>query len=142
MDFKVFVREMFDTFFVIFTCAVLGMSIYLRLLGVEFAPLSDISGIFATCILTSLAGFVLYSKREPKRTEVVIRHAIHLLLVMVISLVMASYIGWVLWSVPITIFRFLALIMGIYIASMMITLYQSKKLADELNEKLKERYKK
>jgi len=142
MDFKVFVRETVDTFFVIFTCAILGMFVYLHLLGVERAPLSDILGAFITCVLTSLAGFVLYSKRELRRAEGFVRHAIHLLLVVVIALGMASHIGWILWSVPITVVRFLALIIGIYIATMIITLYQSKKLADELNDKLRERYRK
>jgi len=141
MDFKVFVREMIDTFFVIFTCSILGMFVYLSLLGVERAPLSDIFGVFITCVLTSLAGLVLYSKRELRRAEVILRHFVHLLLIVVIALGMASHIGWILWSVPITVARFLALIIGIYIATTIITLYQSKKLADELNEKLRERYK-
>jgi len=141
MDFKVFVREMVDTFFVIFTCSILGMFVYMRLLGVERAPLSDISGIFITCILTSLAGLVLYSKRELRRTEVIVRHAIHLLLIVVIALGVASHVGWILWDVPITVFRFLALIIGVYTSTLIITLYQSKKLADELNAKLQERYK-
>lgn len=140
MDIREFAREVFNTFFIIFTCAILGWLIHLRLLGAEIARLSDVTAIFIICIPTTLAGFVLYSKRELKRLELLVRHLIHLIIIMGIVLPAASHIGWILWSAPITVIRFVGMIMGIYIAVCVIDFYQSKKLADKLNEKLKERY--
>lgn len=141
MDIKEVVRSIFNTFFIIFTCSIIGMVIFFRLLGLDFAPLRDIVGIFVTVIFTSLAEIVLYSKRELKRLELFVRHVVHLLAIMGISLAVASYMRWILWSVPITVIRFTGLIAGIYIAVIAILFFESKKLADKLNEKLKERYK-
>lgn len=141
MNIKEFAKSIFDTFFIIFTCAILGWYIYLSILGYEFAPLREVIVIFALCIIGSFAGFILYSKKEMRRHELLLRHFIHLLAIMGIALSAATYMGWVLWNVPFTVIRFSGLIMGIYIAVMAIEFYKSKRLMDKMNEKLKERYK-
>lgn len=140
MDFNRVARDIFNSFFVIFTCAILWWYVFLRLFGVEYAPLRDIFALFVTAVLTSCAGIVLYSHREPKKLEMLVRHVVHMLIVAVIIMAVASYIGWVLWSVPITVVRFMLLIVGIYITTYAVLYFQSKKVADTLNEKLKQRY--
>ena len=140
MDFKRVAKEIFNSFFVIFACSILWWYAYLRLFGVGYAPLHDVAALFITALLTSCAGIVLHSNREPKKFEMLVRHVAHMLIVAVIIMAVASYIGWVLWSVPITVVRFVMLIIGIYITTYAILYYQSKKVADTLNEKLKERY--
>ncbi|MDR0796104.1 MAG: DUF3021 family protein [Tannerella sp.] len=137
---KEFVKELFDTFFIIFTCSILGLGVYMYLLGANFAFLRDIAAIFVISILTTLTGFIFYTKREPKRREMFIRHTLHLIAIMIIALIAASYLEWILWSVPITVIRFMGLIIGIWVSAHIIIFYQSKKLADDLNRKLKERY--
>jgi len=141
MSIKEFAKDVLDSFFVIFLCTIIGMVVYLYILGVDSVPSHDIVASFVLAVFTSLAGFVLYSPEELKRPELFIRHVIHLLAIIVISLAMATYMRWILWSHPITVIRFAGLIMGIYIAVMSIIFYQSKILVDKMNEKLKERYK-
>ena len=137
---KEFLKDLFSVMFIVFTCAILGLIIYLHILGAETALLSDIAAIFGISVLTSCAGFILYSKKEPKRLEMIIRHALHLLTVLAIVLFAASYLQWVTWREPITVIRFVGLIIGIWISVHLIMFYQTKKLSDNLNKKLKERY--
>ena len=140
MDIKIFAKEVFETFFVIFACSVVGYIVYIHLLGAELAPLHDLVAILVMSILATLAGFILYSRKEQK-LEMLVRHALHLLAIVGIALGAASYMGWIVWYAPMTVFRFLGLIVGIYIVTTVIIFYNSKKLADDLTQKLKERYK-
>jgi len=141
MDFRETIREVFDTFFVIFTCAVVGLTIYLYALGNDFAFLRDIVAIFIISILGALASIVLYSKEELPRSKLIIRYAAHTLVIVGIILSTASYMGWIIWSEPISVIRFMVLIVGIFVAVHVSIYYSTRKLADKLNEKLKERYK-
>jgi hypothetical protein len=141
MDFRETIREVFDTFFVIFTCAIVGLTIYLHVLGNDFAFLRDIVAIFIISILGALASIVLYSKEELPRSKLIIRYAAHTLVIVGIILSTASYMGWIIWSEPITVIRFMVLVLGIFVAVHASIYYSTRKLADKLNEKLKERYK-
>jgi hypothetical protein len=142
MDIKTFIRGIVESFFAIFTCATFGMVALMYILGVTSTPLRDIVAVFIVSILTALAGFVLYTRREPKRLGMIIRLAIHLLLVLGITLSMASYMLWVLWSRPYTVIIFVGMVVVIFVSVHAIIFYQTKKLTDGLNKKLKERYKK
>ena len=141
MNMKEFAKDTLDNFFIIFTCTILGMTVYFNIFEATSMLLSDIVAVFIMSVFISLAGIILYSKREPKRLEMLVRHAIHLLVVTGIALTMGSYLGWVFWDSPITVIRFLGLVVGVYVSAHAITFYQSKKLTDKLNEKQKERYK-
>ena len=141
MDYKEMAREILESFFIIFTCTIMVSTIYVGMLGSDIVFTRDIFGTFVISVLTSLAGIVTYSKRELKRAETFFRHAIHFALIMIIGLGAATYMGWILWSIPITVFRFSGMIVGIYVSVYAIIFYQSKKLTDKMNEKLKERYK-
>ena len=141
MDLKEFIKDIFNSFFVIFTCAILGMAVYLHVLGAEFAALHDIAASFVISVLISLSGLVLYSKKELKKLEMLIRYAIHLFAIVGIALSVASYMEWILWSMPITVIRFMGLIAVIWVSVHAIIFFQSLKLTDDLNRKLKERYK-
>jgi len=140
MDIKEFAKGIFESFFTIFFFAILGLIIYLRLLGYEVVLMRDIYGVFASSIFGALAGVVLYSRREPKRLELLIRHVIHLFTILGICLSVATYIGWIVWNMPNTVIRFTGLIMGIYFAVMATIFLQTKKQTDKMNIKLKERY--
>jgi ABC-type iron transport system FetAB permease component len=117
------------------------MVMLLHASGGEFVRLRDLIAMFVVSILTSAAEIVFYSKKEPKRLETIIRTAVHLLLVIGIMLSVAIYMEWILWSEPIHIVLLTGWVIGTYIVISAVVFYQSKKLADELNEKLKERYK-
>lgn len=141
MNLKEMFKEMFDSFFVIFTVSVMGLVIYLHLFDLEIALLRDIVAIFITSVFAALSGIVFYSKREPKRTELIIRYLIHAVLIFGIVFTMATYMRWIYWGEPITVIRFGALIIGVFVFTHAVIFYQTMKLADQLNEKLKERYK-
>ena len=137
---KQFLKDLFSVMFITFTCAIIGLTIYLHILGVESVLLQDIVVIFGISVLTSCAGFILYSKKEPSRVELIIRHILHLFAVLVIVMTAATYFGWVLWSMPITVIRFVIMITVIWISVNLIIFYQTKKLTDDLNKKLQEKY--
>jgi len=140
MNYREMFKEIIDSFFVIFTISIMGMVVYLHLFGVDTAPLRDIVAVFITSVLTSLAGIVVYSKKELRRLGLIVRYLIHMVLVIGIVLVAASYMGWILWSAPITVIRFMGLIIAVFVTVHAVIFYQTMKLADTLNEKLKERY--
>jgi len=140
MDIKELASEIIDVFFIVFTCSILSWFAYFWLLGIDLAPIHDIVAILVASTLSSMAGIVLYSSRGLKRHELLVRHAAHLLVIMVIGLSIASYMGWLLWSEPMTVIWFVVLIVVVYITVLAITFYKSKKLMDQMNEKLKERY--
>lgn len=140
MDIKEFTKEVFEGYFVIFFCAILGLVVYLRVQGHDFVLMRDIVGVSIASFLGTLAGFVLYSKRELKIRELIFRHFLHLIAIMAVSLSIATFMGWIVWSVPGLVLRFLVLSFGIYFSAHAIFFYQSKKLTDKMNEKLKERY--
>jgi len=140
MNGKEIFKEIFDSFFVIFTVAIIGLVIYRYLFGQQIALLNDIVAIFIASVLTTLFGVVLYSKREPRQTEMIIRYLVHAILIFGTILGIATYMGWIDWNEPITVIRFLVLIAVIFVSVHAIIFYRTKQLADKLNEKLKARY--
>ena len=140
MDFKEIARNIFVNFFIVFTCIIFIMMIYLRILGLDSIPMRDIIAAAIIAALTSSAEIILHSNREPKRLEMFIRYALHLLAVTVIALSVSSYEGWFLWSEPIQIAVFVVLILSVYIMAVAVDYYRTKQLAEGLTEKLREKY--
>lgn len=138
---KEFAKDILNSFFIIFTCTIVGLSVYLHFLGSESAYLRDIAGIFFISAFASLIGFVFYSKRELSRLENFARFAIHFILILAVVLSAATIIGWIIWDEPITVIRFVGLFVGIWVTTHIIIYVQSKILAYQLNQKLRERYK-
>ena len=139
MEIKVFIRELVNNFFVIYSCIMLGHIILWRTIwGNDMVSSYGLTAIFVMSILYSLAGIVLYSKRDMKRLELLIRHALHLFLIVTIYLSLGSYLGWVQWDRPTYLIGTAGLIIGVYIATLATRFYQSKEETDEMNEMLKE----
>ena len=141
MNYKEMIREITESFFVIFTVAIIGNGILSHINGVELVPVRFVFDILLVSVLTSLAGVVLYSKRELNRGEMLFRHFLHFVLVLGIALAVATYMRWVQWSSPTNVIGFAIFIILIYATVHAVIFLQTKKLADKLNEKLKERYK-
>jgi len=142
MNRKEFFMDIFDSFFVTFTVAAMGTTFYLHLFGHQTARLVDIVAIFIISLLTSLAGLVFYSKKEPRRRGLIIRYLIHASLIFSIIFSAATYMGWIYWGALATVVPFAVLIIGIFVSVHGIIFLQTKLLADELNKKLEERYRK
>ena len=141
MDFKELTRDLMEDFFAIFTCSILGFMIFMYIFEVERVPLTDIFVIFILSIITSLAGLIIYSGKELKRRDLLIRYILHYFVALGVCLFVATYMGWILWSIPISVIRFTMLITGISVSVHLVLFFQTKILSDKLNDRLKERYK-
>ena len=140
MNYKDIGKNMFNNFFVVFTCIIIFMVIFYRIYGVYSISTTNIIGVVVIAVLTSLAEIILHSKNEQSMLEVIIRTTIHFLVVLAITLVSASVIGLISWSNPMGVFSFALIVLAVYVVTGVINYFQTKKLADKLNEKLKERY--
>jgi len=142
MDIKEILGRILNSFFVIFSGSVLAMYIFNLLFETENnVPLHNITALLIMTVLASLAYFIFYSTKELSRLQMHIRNLIHLLAILAIILSIATFMEWISWIEPIQVIVFVALVVAVYIMVLVIGEYQSKKLADRLTEKLKERYK-
>jgi len=142
MDFKELIRDLTEDFFVIFTCSILGYIIFMFLYDIEFVPLTDLFVIFILSIAMSLIGLVVYfGHSKLTRSKLIIRYIIHFFIGLALLLSAATYVGWILWSMPITVIRMVILFCGVSISVHTTLFIQTKLLSDKLNAKLKERYK-
>jgi len=142
MDIKAFAKEVVNDFFVIYFCVMLGNIVWMRFWVIDSMSWHGMIAFFVMSLLISLTGFVMYSSKGLKRHKLLIRHTLHLLLIIVIYLFIGSYMGWIQWSEPIHLISLVGLIISIYVVVLAIRFYQSKKQMDEMNEMLKELNKK
>jgi len=142
MDIKAFTKEIVNDFFVIYFCVMLGNIVWMRFWGIDSMSLHGMITFFVMSLLISLTGFVMYSNKGLKRLELLIRHTLHLFLIIVIYLFIGSYMGWIQWGEPIHLISLIGLIISIYAVVLVIRFYLSKKQMDEMNEMLKELNKK
>ena len=141
MNYKEIAKEIVEVFFVIFAIAIVGNATWVHFEGIESIQVSIIFGILILSFATSLTCIVFYSRRELNRREVLIRYLIHFVLVFAIVLGFATYMGWMYWGMPIIVIRFCIFVFILYLAVHGVVFLQTKMLADQLNKKLKERYK-
>lgn len=134
-------KKTINTFFLLFTCVMFSAVIYLTLIGGTHFSIADIKGMFVMSALFSLTELVFYAKDELSRRQTLIRYAIHLPICVAISLGTATYLRWLSWSNPFQIFTFTSAVLCTYLLVIALDYYQSNKLADELTQKLNERYK-
>ena len=139
MEIRDFVKEMISDFFLIFTFSILIGFTWLLIWGGNALSIQDIVASLVISLLCTLAGIVMYQSRGLKMRELLVRHIIHLLIMIIIVLSVASFRGWISWDAPITVIMLVGLLVGAYIIGLAIQYYQSDKLMDELNKKLKER---
>jgi len=140
MDIKECVKHMFNDFFISFSCIVLMMTVYLRFMGLDSVHMRDIGGGLLISVLTSLSEIILYSKREQRRTEALVRGVIHFFVVIGIALGVSARFRWFAWGEPRHVLTFLGMALGVYFVVVAITFLQTKKISDELNDRLRERY--
>jgi len=142
MENREIVRNVLNQFFLIFTVIIIAMLIINRLteeVAVVVAT-NDILAALLLAALTSLAGIVVYSKKDPKRAEALARSVIHFLIVLGICLTIATIVGWISWATPFEVALWIGIFVAVYFIISLIDYFQTKKLADDLNTKLKQRY--
>jgi hypothetical protein len=91
--------------------------------------------------LTDLAYFIFYSGKELSKRQMLLRYFVHFTAIMGIALSIAVRMGWISRAEPVRAAVFAGLVAAVYITVFIVTMYQSKKLAEKLNRKLRERYK-
>jgi len=141
MGIKEITREMVYSFFVIFSGSVLAMYVYLLIFGQNTVDIHHITALLVMTVLADLASFVFYSRKDLSKKQMFVRYVIHLAVIIGIMLSAATYLEWVRWHEPVQIIVFVGLVVAVYTIVMITDEYQNKKLADKLNQKLKERYK-
>jgi hypothetical protein len=141
MDIKEITRRMFYSFFVIFSGAVIAMYVYLLIYEGGTFDLHYITALLVMAVLGDLSFFIFYSKKELSRKQMLVRFAIHLPTVVGIMLCVAGFMDWIPWHEPVKVISFVALVIAVYVLVVVMGEYQSKKMADKLTQKLRERYK-
>jgi len=129
---------MIENILVNFFLITIAMGIYMRFIGHEFMPISNIFVVALMSGLTGSAELVLYSKRELRRSELLIRHIICLILGVVIVLSLAILSDWIPWNDPILIIAFVGMVIVIHVISVAIDYYRTKLKTDEMTNKIKE----
>jgi hypothetical protein len=140
MGVKEIATFMYRSFFIIFTGSVLSMYVFNLIFGDGVIMLHNITALLVMTILAELAFFIFYSKKELSRRRMSVRYIVHMFVILGIMLSTATFMEWILWSEPLHIIVFVALVVAVYVSVFSFNHFWHKKLADKLNEKLKERY--
>jgi len=141
MDIRERLLKMVQTFFVTFTASMAAMYVYMLIFGIDTLHINNITAVFIMSVLLNLTVLIFYSKKEISRLQMVARNCIHLLINIMILLATAIHMGWISPHQPMQIAVFLGLVVVIFSLMSLRGFYQSKKLADNLNRRLQERYK-
>ena len=133
-------RRMFFLFFVVLSGLLIASYLFLLLFGHDTLRVSDIAALIVLSIGINLGAFVFYSKRELKKSEMLLRQTAHLILVVGITLATAFYMNWVSWQEPLRIFVFTLLMTLVYVGSNAVEIFRSKRLVSDLNQKIGEHF--
>ena len=134
-------KKMFYSFFVITTGVTVSMYVFCLIFnpGVSFS-LNDIGRILVMGLASDLPFLIYYSRRELGKKQMFIRAVIHVIVLLAILLYFAQRWDWVSINNPQEVLVFVLLVLGVYAVVSVVTAYRDKKLADKLNDSLKERY--
>lgn len=141
MDFKEIRKYMLNSFFVIFSGSVLAMYANRLIFGNVEMHVHDITALLVLTVFCDLGYIFHYSRRELSRKQIHARRVVHLVYVLAVVVSVAIFMGWVTLAEPLTIFVLVSSIIAVYVLVGAVDIYRSKKIADKLNVKLKERYK-
>lgn len=133
-------KERLLNFFWLFGGATLGLYVHRLVFGGGPIEISVLTGLLVFCGICTMLNLLFYSKKELRRRQMYVRVGLHLAMTLALILGVAFFMGWISLGEPIRIITLSAVVVAIYALMMLQTISRSKKDADELNEKLKERY--
>ena len=133
-------QRMFSLFFVVLSGLLIASCVFLLLFGHYTLRVSDIVALIVLSIGINLGAFVFYSKRELKKSEMLLRHTAHLILVVGITLATAFYMNWISWQEPLRVVVFTLLMAMVYVGSNAVEVLRSRKLVSDLNQKIGEHF--
>ena len=141
MDIKEIAHMMFHNFFLIFGGSVIAMYVHHLIFGDDYIGIHGITALFIATALCSLTQFVFYAKKQLTRRQMLVRQIFHLAVVLAIILSTAFFMGWIGREKPVEILMFVGYVVVVYVFITIVGIRKSKKLADALNQKLRERFK-
>ena len=135
-------------FFIIYACATLAFSLLSYLFSQERAEgtfYSDSVMLLILSILVSLAYWIFYSKEELTRAQFTLRHIAHFFVVQGIAHIGFVFMyrggGFVWTRLPIlAVVATMVVTTVIYVIVMLVDAINTRKLADDINEKLNEKF--
>ena len=148
MDAREIIRRSIRAFFIIFAMATMGFTVVLwffapgRVYGLHYL---DIVMLLFLALVTSQASWVFYSRNDLTYRAFFLRRIAHFLIVQgtgITCIVWITHVREQVWFVS-YIFGGFLLVLSISIVYATVTLVDSfnfKKVADEMNKRLKERY--
>jgi hypothetical protein len=132
-------KTMLVEFFIILSgttiCSAIFCTVFYRdvTLGVDF-----LWELIALSFLTTLPQLLFCSKKEFTRKQMMIRQSIHIILVVGLIVCLACIWRWIRFSTFIEPVAFVMLVLLSYAGITSFMYYREKKLAETLNEKLRE----
>ena len=141
MDIKEITSRMFVNFFVIFFLITTVVSVPSWFMGAESISMNFVFNTMVLSLLIVLTEFVFYSKKELTRLEWLVRHLICLSLVTLIVLISMFFIRGASFGELSDIIENIVVIFIVYSISFAIDYIRTVKLVNQLEKKLKERYK-
>ncbi|MGL5255372.1 MAG: DUF3021 family protein [Brevinema sp.] len=102
--------------------------------------LTDIGRVLFMAIVSDLTLFIFYAPKEISKIQMLIRQITHLITLLCVLLFLAVRWDWVDIKNPVQCLILLLLISIVYVAVLLVNTYNDKKVADKLNEIIKNRY--
>ena len=143
MGIKEIASRMFFNFFIVFFCIMFVVSVFSRFLGEDTISFNFVFSYMVLSFLIVLTEVVFYSKKELTRLQLLVRHLVCLSIIIVIALL---YIGFVLgasfneFSIPSVAIN-IGMIIATYTMTVAVGFIRTVKSTNQLEKKLKERYK-
>ena len=132
---------MVRSYFVITTGIVASMYVFCLIFNREAVySLDDIGRILFMALAGVLPFILFYSRKELGKKQMLIRQMIHIPVLLAVLIYFAQLWDWVSMGHPKEIIVFIVLVLAVYAVVLAVVNYQDKKLADKLNDRLKQRY--
>jgi len=141
MGIKEIANRMFVNFFVIFFLIMAVLSAASWFMGADSISLTNVFHTMALSFLVTLTEFVFYSKKEITRLEWIVRHLICLVLVIAILMLSLLFVVGASFDEPAIFIDYLIILLIVYPISLAMDYIRAVKSANQLEKKLKERYK-
>ena len=147
MDAREIIKRSIRGFFIIFTMGVIGFAVFVWVLAqrIEGIFYGDIVMLLFIAVATSQALRIFYSKEELTQKQFSRRRVVHYLLIQGIAhscFYLIIYGRGLEWEIPLWLGVTLMIISVsiIYITVTLVDSFSFKKLTDDINKRLKERY--
>ena len=134
-------KTMVRAFFVIATGIVASIYVFCMIFNQDAVfSLDDIGRILLMAFASDIPFFIFLSRKDLGKKQMLIRQIIHIPVLLAVLLYFGWLWDWVSMNRPTEIIVFIVLVIIVYAIVLAVAIYQNKKLADKLNDRLKQRY--